>query len=59
MKSTQTLRIALLLTACGAPLLASCGYIKLLRPNTLTRLPQLNLGFADFSPTWFCNALIF
>ena len=27
--------------------------------SLLTRLPQLNLGFADFSPTWFCNALIF
>ena len=25
----------------------------------VARLPQLNLGFADFSPTWFCNALIF
>jgi len=27
--------------------------------RAITRLPQLNLGFADFSPTWFCNALIF
>ena len=29
------------------------------RFKTLTRLPQLNPGFADFRPAWFCNSLIF
>lgn len=50
MKSTQTLRIALLLTACGAPLLASCGYIKLLRPNTLKQLNPEMVQLVDELP---------